>query len=70
MRIEFTKGGGFAAPALRQSYAIDSDELSPAEAEELHTMVEALDMESLANQSAAAQPRPDAFHYRVKINDS
>jgi hypothetical protein len=69
MRIEFTRGGGFAAPALRQNYEINSDDLPPSEAEELHRLVEASDVANLAGQSAIQQPRPDAFHYRVTIEE-
>jgi hypothetical protein len=69
MRIEFARGGGFAAPALRQKYEVNSDDLPPSEAEELHSLVGAVDVATLANPPAAQQPRPDAFHYRLMIDD-
>src|SRR5262245_28420160 len=69
MRIEFQRAGGFAAPAMRQSYAVDLNDLSAEEAKEVERLVEQLDIASLANRQRVKKPQPDAFYYQVVIKD-
>jgi Emfourin len=68
MKIEFSRTGGFAAPAMNQKVEIDTDQLPGNQAEELLKLVTKADIPSLAAQTPST-PRPDAFHYRVTIKD-
>lgn len=68
MKIEFSRSGGFAAPAMRQSVEIDTDDLPDGEANELLNLMSNAGIENLATQ-ATTSPRPDAFHYRIKVSD-
>ncbi|HYU99673.1 MAG TPA: protealysin inhibitor emfourin [Pyrinomonadaceae bacterium] len=68
MKIEFSKSGGFAAPAMRQSVQIDTDDLPPSEADELLNLVSNAGIGELANQSTPSA-RPDSFHYRIRVTD-
>jgi Emfourin len=67
MKIEFSRSGGFAAPAMKQNLEIDTENLPPHEAKELLGLVNQADIPSAP--PAATSPRPDAFHYRIKISD-
>jgi hypothetical protein len=67
MKIEFSRSGGFAAPAMKQNLEIDTDDLPPHEAKEVLQLVNKADISSAPR--AATSPRPDAFHYRIKISD-
>lgn len=71
MRIRFDRAGGFAAPAMRRSLTVDTEELAADEAEELLALVRRADIPDAAgHQSAEASgPRPDALHYRVIVED-
>jgi hypothetical protein len=70
MKIQLERGGGFVPAATRRSVTIDSDKLAPDAAARLRDLVAAAALPSLA---AAARPisppRPDAFHYRVVVED-
>ncbi|HEX7176189.1 MAG TPA: protealysin inhibitor emfourin [Pyrinomonadaceae bacterium] len=74
MRISFDRAGGFAAPAMRRSFKVDTDELAADEAEELRGLLAEADIPSAASRqnaerAGAARPRPDAFHYRLVVED-
>jgi hypothetical protein len=68
MKIEFSRSGGFAAPAMKQKIEIDTAELPPGEASQLESLVEGADLASLASQDAQP-PRPDEFRYRITVDD-
>lgn len=68
MKIEFSRSGGFAAPAMRQSVQIDTDDLPKSEADELLNLISQADIGNLAKQTANS-PQPDAFRYRIKVSD-
>jgi hypothetical protein len=68
MKIEFSRAGGFAAPAMRQNVEIDTDDLPEHEAEELRQLVNSAGLANLPTQSTTS-PGPDAFHYRIKVSD-
>ena len=69
MRIEFQRSGGFAAPAMKLSHSVDSVDLPADEAEELEALVKQADVANLPARSVGERPRPDAFYYRVVIED-
>jgi len=54
---------------MRLSYAVDTDELSASEADELQKLVESADIAGLGERQSARRPRPDAFSYRLKIDN-
>lgn len=68
MKIEFSRSGGFAAPAMRQNVEIDTKDLPESEAGELRNLINNAGIPNLASQ-APSSPRPDAFHYRIKVSD-
>jgi hypothetical protein len=68
MKIEFSRAGGFAAPAMRQNVEIDTDDLPEHEAEELRQLVNSAGLTNLPTQDMTS-PGPDAFHYRIKVID-
>lgn len=68
MKIEFSRSGGFAAPAMKQKLEIDTAELPPNEANQLQSLIEGADLASLADRDAQP-PRPDEFRYRITVND-
>ena len=73
MRIEFRRAGGFAAPAMRQSYTVDSDDISAEEAQELQRLVEqsnVVNLSKIKGHSVTQHPRPDTFFYSLIIEDS
>jgi hypothetical protein len=71
MRIHFERAGGFAAPAMRQKVTIDPGTLPADEARSVADLVKAADLPALANRPRPerARPRPDAFHYRITVED-
>lgn len=63
MRIEFKREGGVAYfPGLSRPVVIDTDRLSPEEAEHLHSLVEASRFFDQPDQ--AGTPKPGAADYR------
>jgi len=68
MKIEFSRSGGFAAPAMRQTVEIDTDDLPESEADALLKLIDNAGIANLASQATTA-PRPDALHYRIKVSD-
>jgi len=68
MKIEFTRSGGFAAPAMKQNLKLDTDDLPDAEANEVLTLVNQADLPALSAGPEAA-PQPDEFHYRISVED-
>ncbi len=68
MKIEYTRSGGFAAPAMKQSLKLNTDDLPDAEANEVMTLVNQADLPSLASVPESP-PQPDEFHYRISIED-
>jgi hypothetical protein len=69
MRIEFQRAGGFAAPAMRQNFTVDLNDLSAEEAKEGERLVEQLDIAGLANRQRVKRPQPDVFYYQIVIQD-
>ena len=69
MRVNLERAGGFAPPAMRLSCAVDSDELSAEDAAELKALVAGADVAALTGRARNSSPRPDAFHYRVTVDD-
>src|SRR5258705_9657353 len=69
MRIEFQRSGGFAAPAMKLSHSVDSDNLPGHEAEQLEALVKQADVANLAASAVGDRRRPDAFYYRLVIED-
>lgn len=69
MRIEFQRSGGFAAPAMKLSHSVDSDDLPAHEAEQLEALIKQADVANLSAGAVGERPRPDAFYYRVVIED-
>jgi hypothetical protein len=69
MKIEFSRSGGFAAPAMRQNLEIDTDELPENEAEEVRNLVNNAGIAGVENPNTSRN-RPDAFHYRIKVTDN
>ena len=67
MKIEFSRSGGFAAPAMKQTVEIDTNDLPQDEANELLNLIDKADLGSQASQSPAP-PRPDAFHYNIRVS--
>ena len=66
MKIQFTRSGGFAAPAMKQSVTLDTDNLSDAEANELVNLVNQADLQAVPAEPEPT-PRPDEFHYRISV---
>jgi hypothetical protein len=69
MRIEFQRSGGFAAPTMKLSHSVDSVDLPAHEAQQLEALVKQADVANLAARAVGERPRPDAFYYRVVIED-
>jgi hypothetical protein len=68
MKIEFSRSGGFAAPAMRQSVEIDTDDLPESEASELLNLIDKASIKDFTTRETTS-PQPDAFHYRIKVSD-
>lgn len=68
MKIEFTRSGGFAAPRMKQSLSLDTNDLSQAEASEVMKLVNDADLSALS-AAPEAPPQPDEFHYRISVED-
>lgn len=68
MKIEFSRSGGFAAPAMRQSVEIDTNDLPKSEADQLLNLIKQADLWNLATQTVDS-PQPDAFRYRISVSD-
>ena len=66
MKVQFTRSGGFAAPAMKQSVTVDTDDLPEAEANELVKLVNEADLPAVSAEPKP-QPRPDEFHYRISV---
>jgi hypothetical protein len=66
MKIQFTRSGGYAAPAMKQSVTVDTDDLPEAEANELESLVNQADLPALSGQPKP-QPQPDEFHYKISV---
>jgi len=66
MKVQYTRSGGFAAPAMKQSVTVDTNDLSEAEANELVNLVNQADLPALSAEPKP-QPRPDEFHYRISV---
>lgn len=71
MRIRFERAGGFAPSAMKLSYTLDSDELTDEEVSELQNLIRSADFANVAGHpGGGGRPRPDAFYYRLSINDA
>ncbi|HYJ87334.1 MAG TPA: protealysin inhibitor emfourin [Pyrinomonadaceae bacterium] len=68
MKVEFSRSGGFAAPAMKQSIEIDTDDLPESEADELRALISNAGIENLGTPATTSR-QPDAFHYRIKVSD-
>ena len=69
MRIHFERGGGFAPTAMRLKHTVEPQELPAEEAAELNRLVAEADVAGLAGRTSNTPPRPDAFHYRLTVED-
>ena len=71
MRVQYERAGGFGGSAMRKDVTIDTADLPAHEADELHRLVQAADLSTLARSPAAASsPRArDQFRYRLTIED-
>jgi hypothetical protein len=72
MKIQLERGGGLAGAAARRSVTVDSDTLPADEAARLRELVAAADLPGLTGKAPSTQgvPRPDAFHYRLIVDDA
>jgi hypothetical protein len=68
MKIEFTRSGGFAAPAMNRQVEIDTQQLPQHKAEELKKLVEDADLRGVG-ATGTSNPRPDEFHYQIVVED-
>ena len=57
------------APAMNRDYTIDLATLPAEEAEEIQRLVRQMDLAALANHLIGKASRPDAFYYRIVIED-
>jgi hypothetical protein len=70
MRIRFQSGGTVAGPAGVRTCVVDTDKLSPAEAEQLRSLVAGADLPGLARRKAPTRPpRPDEAWYEIAVED-
>jgi hypothetical protein len=69
MKIQFTRSGGFAGPAMKQNLTLDTNDLSAAEANELTNLVKQANLPALSGETEGTTPRPDEFHYRISVED-
>jgi emfourin len=67
VRVEVQRSGGFAG--LSRVTAVDTANLPPADARDIEERVRTIDFDAAGRQTAAAEPRPDAFQYDVTIAD-
>jgi hypothetical protein len=67
MRILFERTGGFAG--LIMTTTIDTNTLSPTEANQVRQMVEAADFFNLP-ATIASTSQPDRFHYQMTVEES
>jgi hypothetical protein len=68
MKVTFERAGGFAQPAMRRRCMVDSQHLAADEAGELHRLLAALPAQHVPAQPAGSAP--DAFHYRIQVEDA
>jgi hypothetical protein len=69
MRVHFERAGGFAPTATRLNYTADTNDLAPADADSLRKLVVNADVSNLTSRSRDLRPQPDAFYYRVTVED-
>jgi hypothetical protein len=67
MHITFEQSGGFAG--LLISKAIETDDLSPENAQLLRQLVEAADFFNLPARIASPRPQPDRFQYTLMASE-
>ncbi len=67
MQITFERTGGVAGARLKTR--LDDSLLSPSEMQQLQSLIEESGFFDLPAVIASAVPRPDAFHYRLTIQD-
>jgi emfourin len=68
MKIEFSRSGGMAGPAMGRRVEIDTNDLSVADANELAQLINKADLTKQRTPSTS-RPLPDAFHYRITVSD-
>ena len=68
MKIEFSRSGGIAAPAMGQRVEIDTNDLPSPDANELVQLINQADLDRHRTPSTS-RPSPDAFHYRITVSD-
>jgi hypothetical protein len=54
---------------MRLSHTVEPQDLSAEEAAELSKLVADADVAGHAGRASNAPPRPDAFHYRLTVED-
>jgi hypothetical protein len=67
MRIKFERTGGFANIPLR--YEVDTEQMPPAKAQELHRLVEEARAFDQPAKPAAPANMPDQFQYELTFED-
>src|SRR5512147_2133488 len=65
MHIQFKRSGGFTG--MRLSCSVDTDQLSPEQAEELDKLIGNAEFFELPEKLVPEQPRPDRFEYHVRV---
>ena len=67
MQIHFERSGGFAG--MRVTATINTDTLSPDDAQKLHEMMDAADFFNLPSVIRAPTRAADSFQYKVTVTD-
>jgi hypothetical protein len=67
VRVELTRSGGLAA--VEAATTADSAELPESEAERLRTLVEAIDLDELAQRSPLRGKGADRYQYDLLVSD-
>jgi len=65
MKVNFERSGGFAG--LRLSATVDTEKLSPEEAQELEEMVRAARFFDLPAKISSESPGADRFRYKLTV---
>jgi hypothetical protein len=67
MRVELTRSGGLAA--VEQSTALEIEALAERDAERLKALVEAIDLDDLAQRSPLRGKGADRYQYDLVVSD-
>ena len=67
MKIEFSRSGGLAAPAMRQKVEINTEQLTNSDAQELLELIGKADVANHPTETIT--PSPDSYYYRITVTD-